>query len=60
MKNNITYEQFLRNPTTKTQEELLNTPWEELNWLEQILQSWLKKCPEMTLEEAIDYLQILP
>lgn len=60
MNNNVTYEQFIRNPTTRTREELLNTPWGELNWLERILQSWLKLYPDMTLEAAIDYLAMLP
>lgn len=47
-------ERSRQNPTDKTREELLKTPWEELNSWEKILQPTLERNPDMTLKEAID------
>ena len=47
-------ERSRQNPTDKTREELLNTPWEELNSWERILKPILEQNPHMTLKMAID------
>ena len=39
---------------------LVNSPWEELNFNEKILQRHLEANPDMTFEEADELLEILP
>ena len=44
----------------KTREELLEAPREELTLHEQVAQEMLKKNPDMTLEKAIELLDMIP
>ncbi len=44
----------------ETREELLAVPREELTVHEQVAQETLKKNPDMTLEEAIELLEMIP
>ena len=44
----------------KTREELLAAPREELTVHEQVAQDTLKKNPDMTLERAIELLEMIP
>ena len=44
----------------KTREELLAEPRENLSLHERVAQSTLKKSPDMTLEEVIDLLEMIP
>ena len=44
----------------KTREELLEEPRENLTVHERVAQSTLKKNPDMTLEEAIELLEMIP
>ena len=44
----------------KTREELLAAPREELTVHERVAQSTLMENPDMTLEEAIDLLEMIP
>ena len=44
----------------KTREELLAVPREELTVHERVAQSTLKENPDMTLEEAIELLDMIP
>ena len=46
--------------TDKTQEQLLNTPEAELNSYERIMRSWIIQYPGLTLEDAIELLDVLP
>jgi hypothetical protein len=44
----------------KTREELLAEPRENLSLHEQVAQETLKKSPDMTLEEVIELLEMIP
>jgi len=44
----------------KTREELLAEPRENLNLHERVAQSTLKENPDMTLEEVIELLEMIP
>lgn len=44
----------------KTREELLEAPREELTVHEQVAQETLKENPDMTLERAIELLEMIP
>ena len=44
----------------KTREELLAEPRENLILHERVAQSTLKESPDMTLEEAIELLEMIP
>ena len=44
----------------KTREELLATEEKELNSHEKVLRSLMKRYPELTLEEAKEFLNSLP
>ena len=44
----------------KTREELLAEPRENLSLHEQVAQETLKKNPDMTLEEVIELLEMIP
>jgi len=44
----------------KTREELLAVPREELSLHEQVAQEMLKENPDMTLEKAIELLDMIP
>ena len=44
----------------KTREELLAVPREELTVHERVAQSTLRENPDMTLEEAIELLEMIP
>tara|TARA_B110000027_G_scaffold98702_1_gene104318 strand:+ start:992 stop:1135 length:144 start_codon:yes stop_codon:yes gene_type:complete len=44
----------------KTREELLAEPRENLSLHERVAQSTLKKNPDMTLEEVIELLEMIP
>ena len=44
----------------KTREELLAEPRENLSLHEQVAQETLKKSPDMTLEEVIELLEMMP
>ena len=44
----------------KTREELLAEPRENLSLHEQVAQETLKESPDMTLEEAIELLEMIP
>ena len=44
----------------KTREELLEEPRENLTVHERVAQETLKKNPDMTLEEAIELLDMIP
>ena len=44
----------------KTKEELLAEPRENLTVHEQVAQETLKENPDMTLEEAIELLEMIP
>ena len=44
----------------KTREELLEDPRENLSLLEQVAQETLKENPDMTLERAIELLEMIP
>ena len=44
----------------KTREELLEEPRENLSLHERVAQSTLKKSPDMTLEEVIELLEMIP
>ena len=44
----------------KTKEEILQTTWEDLNPEEKMLQGQMKRYPNMTLEQAIKGLEMLP
>ena len=46
--------------TDKTKEEILQTKWEDLNSDEKMLQGQMKRYPDMTLEQAIKGLEMLP
>jgi len=48
------------NPTNKSKGEILQAKYEELNFEEQIMRSWMESNPDMTLEQAIELLDILP
>lgn len=45
--------------TNKTEEQLLQAKWEDLNSMEQILQAAMERF-DMSLEEAIESLEMLP
>ena len=44
----------------KTREELLAEPRENLSLHEQVAQETLKESPDMTLEEVIELLEMIP
>lgn len=44
----------------KTREELLGEPRENLSVHEQVAQEMLKENPDMTLEKAIELLEMIP
>ena len=44
----------------ETREELLAVPREELTVHEQVAQETLRRYPDMTLEEAIELLEMIP
>ena len=44
----------------KTREELLAEPRENLSLHERVAQSTLKESPDMTLEEVIELLEMIP
>jgi len=44
----------------KTREELLEEPRENLTVHEQVAQAWLRRNPAMTMEEAIELLDMIP
>ena len=44
----------------KTREELLAAPRENLSLHEQVAQETLKESPDMTLEEVIELLEMIP
>ena len=44
----------------KTREELLAEPRENLSLHEQVAQETLKESPDMSLEEVIDLLEMIP
>lgn len=44
----------------KTKEELLAAPREKLSVHEQVAQEQLRKSPDMTLETAIELLEMIP
>ena len=44
----------------KTREELLEEPRENLTVHEQVAQETLRRNPDMTLEEAIELLEMIP
>ena len=44
----------------KTREELLAEPRENLSLHERVAQATLKKSPDMTLEEVIELLEMIP
>ena len=44
----------------KTREELLAEPRENLTVHEQVAQETLRRCPDMTLERAIELLEMIP
>lgn len=46
--------------TDKTKEQILTAKWEDLNPDEQILRSQMGSYPDMTLEQAIEGLEMLP
>jgi hypothetical protein len=54
------HEKGRNNPTNKTREELLVTKPEELSPAERYLQGLLKDYNELTLEEAIEFMNSLP
>ena len=58
MKNKTT--QKMSEMMFKTREELLAEPRENLSLHEQIAQETLKKSPDMTLEEVIELLEMIP
>ena len=58
MKNKTT--QKMSEMMFKTREELLAEPRENLSLHEQVAQETLKKSPDMTLEEVIDLLEMIP
>ena len=58
MKNKTT--QKMSEMMFKTREELLAEPRENLSLHEQVAQESLKKSPDMTLEEVIELLELIP
>ena len=58
MKNKTT--QKMSEMMFKTREELLAEPRENLSLHERVAQETLKKSPDMTLEEAIELLEMIP
>jgi len=58
MKNKTT--QKMSEMMFKTREELLAEPRENLSLHEQVAQETLKKSPDMTLEEVIELLEMIP
>ena len=54
---------FVQTPkkvTDKTQEQLMDANWEDLNLMEKVLRSELESNPDMSLEKAIDLSEMLP
>jgi hypothetical protein len=49
-----------KHPTSKTKEELLVKKPDELSTTERYLKGLLKDYPELTLEEAIEFMNSLP
>jgi hypothetical protein len=49
-----------KNYTNKTQKELFEAKWEDLNLMEKVLRSELESNPDMSLEKAIDLSEISP
>ena len=58
MKNKTT--QKMSEMMFKTREELLAEPRENLSLHEHVAQETLKKSPDMTLEEVIELLEMIP
>ena len=58
MKNKTT--QKMSEMMFKTREELLAEPRENLSLHEQVAQEKLKESPDMTLEEVIELLEMIP
>ena len=58
MKNKTT--QKMSEMMFKTREELLAEPRENLSLHEQVAQETLKESPDMSLEEVIDLLEMIP
>ena len=58
MKNKTT--QKMSEMMFKTREELLAEPRENLSLHEQVAQETLKESPDMTLEEVIELLEMIP
>ena len=54
---------FVQTPkkvTDKTQEQLMDANWEDLNLMEKVLRSELESNPDMSLEKAIELSEMLP
>ena len=49
-----------KNYTNKTQKELFEANWEDLNLMEKVLRSELESNPDMTWERAIELSEMLP
>ena len=49
-----------KNYTNKTQKELFEANWEDLNLMEKVLRSELESNPDMSWEKAIDLSDMLP
>lgn len=47
-------------PTEKTKEQILQAEYESLNFEEKIMRDWMEANPNMNLEQAIEFLEILP
>jgi len=54
---------FVQTPkkvTDKTQDQLMDANWEDLNLMEKVLRSELESNPDMSLEKAIEFSEMLP
>ena len=49
-----------KNYTNKTQKELFEANWEDLNLMEKVLRSDMERHPDMTWERAIDLFEMVP
>jgi len=49
-----------KNYTNKTQKELFDAKWEDLNLMEKVLRSDMERHPDMSWEEAIDLFEMVP
>jgi hypothetical protein len=49
-----------KNYTNKTQKELFEAKWEDLNLMEKVLRSELESNPNMSWEKAIELFEMVP